>query len=175
MRQNRSGDEESYYKKKYHFQKSAKWRTFARSCWKKIEDIDFEFPKMSLDEFRLLFFGTYQIKQARTYVEEHFNMDSDFIVEVDNSIADIVRCSIQSRHSNAHKYKAWIQYSLTSNPIRARYCQCKAGGRTVGRCAHIASVIWYLCYARHTDFIYSAGRRRIEQAIAEAELSSDDD
>ena len=91
----------------------------ARSRWKKIEDINFEFSKMSLDELRLLFFGTYQIKQKRTYAEEHFDMDSDFIVEIDSSIDDIVRCSIQSRRSNAHKYKAWIQYSLTGDPIRA--------------------------------------------------------
>ena len=140
------------------FEKVQNGELSARSRWKKIEDIDFEFPKMSLDELLLLFFGTYQIKQARAYVEEHFDMDSDFIVEVDNSIDDIVRCSIHSRHPNAHKYKAWIQYSLTGDPIRAWYCQCEADGRTVGCCAHIASVIWYLCYARHTDFSYSAGR-----------------
>ena len=73
------------------------------------------------------------------------------------------------------QYKAWVQYSLTGDPIRAWYCQCKAGGQTVGCCAHIASVIWYRCYARHTDFCFSAGRRRIEQAIVEAEFSSDGD
>ena len=157
------------------FEKVQNGELSARSRWKKIEDIDFAFPKVSLDELRLLFFGTYQIKRARTYVKEHFDTDSDFIVEIDNSIDDIVRCSIQSRHSNANRYKAWIQYSLTGDPIRAWYCQCKAGGRTVGCCAHIASVIWYLCYSRHTDFCYSAGRRRIEQAIVEAEFSSDDD
>ena len=158
------------------FEKVQNGELSARSRWEKIEDIDFAFPKVSLDELRLLFFGTYQIKQARTYVEEHFDTDSDFIVEIDNSIDDIVRCSIQSRHSNENRYKAWIQYSLTGDPIRAWYCQCKAaGGRTVGCCAHIASVIWYLCYACYTDFTYSAGRRRTEQAIAETEINSDDD
>ena len=29
------------------------------------------------------------------------------------------------------------------------YCTCKAGMRTVGCCAHIAAVIWYLAIARY--------------------------
>ena len=58
---------------------------------------------------------------------------------------------MQSRYSNANRYKAWIRYWLTSDPIRAWYCQCKTGGRTVGCYAHIANVVWYLCNARHTD------------------------
>ncbi len=28
------------------------------------------------------------------------------------------------------------------------YCKCKCGARTVGCCAHICSVIWYLGYGR---------------------------
>ena len=95
-----------------------------QSRWKKIEVIDFEFPKMSLDELRLLFFRTYQVKYARTYAKEHFNIDSDFIVEIENSIDDIERSGIQSRHSNVNRYKQWIQYSLTGDLIRASYCQC---------------------------------------------------
>ena len=68
-----------------------------RSRWKKIENIDFGFPEMSFDELCLLSFGTYQIKQAQTYVEEHFDTDGDFIMEIDNSVDGIIRCSIQNR------------------------------------------------------------------------------
>jgi len=91
------------------FEKVRNGELLARSRWKKSEDINFEFPKMSLDDLRLLFFRTYQIKQARSYVEEHLDADGDFIVEISNSIDDIVRCSIQSGHSNANIYKTWIQ------------------------------------------------------------------
>jgi len=31
------------------------------------------------------------------------------------------------------------------------YCRCKTGSRTVGCCSHIASVIYYLGYARYLD------------------------
>jgi hypothetical protein len=91
------------------FEKVQNGELSARSRRKKIEDINFEFPKMSLDDLRLLFFRTYQIKQVRSYVEEHLDADGDFIVEINNSIDDIVRCSIQSGHSNANIYKTWIQ------------------------------------------------------------------
>jgi hypothetical protein len=147
-----------------------------RSRWKKkIEDADFDFPEISLDDMRALFFGSYQIKQARTYVEEHLDPDGDYTIELGDTDEDILRCTIQSRHSNAAKYKAWIQFSLTGDPIIAWYCQCKGGARTVGSCAHVASVIWYLAYARHNDFTSSTGRRRLQQAIVEAEASSGDE
>jgi hypothetical protein len=33
--------------------------------------------------------------------------------------------------------------------ILGYYCTCRSGARTVGTCAHVASVLWYLGYARH--------------------------
>lgn len=29
------------------------------------------------------------------------------------------------------------------------YCTCITGARTLGTCAHIASILWYLGFARH--------------------------
>ena len=101
------------------------------------------FRKCFLNELRLLFFRTYLIKQTRTYVEEHFGTESDFIVEIDNFIDDIVHCSIQGRHPNANGYKAWIHYLPADNRIRPWYWQCKMGGRIVERYTHIANIIWY--------------------------------
>lgn len=34
-------------------------------------------------------------------------------------------------------------------PIVGYYCTCKSGARTLGTCAHIASVLSYLGYAKH--------------------------
>jgi hypothetical protein len=147
-----------------------------RSRWKKtIEDVNFDFPELSLEDLRLLFFGTYKIKQARTYVEEHLDPDGDYIIELGDDNDDILRCTIQSRHSNATKYKAWIQYSLSGDPIVAWYCTCPAGAITVGCCSHVVSVVWYLSYARHHNFEPSKGRRRIRQAILERTIESDEE
>lgn len=35
--------------------------------------------------------------------------------------------------------------------IKAYYCTCKNGARTVGCCVHILTVIWYLGYAKHQE------------------------
>ena len=69
----------------------------------------------------------------------------------------------------------WIQHLLTSHPVRVVILLVKADSRTVGCCAHVAVVVWYLCNACHADFTFSAGRRKIEQTIAEVEMSSDED
>lgn len=38
------------------------------------------------------------------------------------------------------------------NPISGWYCDCKVGAKTVGCCAHVASVLWYLGYARNHPY-----------------------
>ena len=35
------------------------------------------------------------------------------------------------------------------NHITGYYCTCQSGARTLGSCAHAASILWYLGYARH--------------------------
>ena len=44
-----------------------------RSHWKNLDDDDIEFPELDLDILRSLFFGIYQIKQSKTYTEEHLD------------------------------------------------------------------------------------------------------
>ena len=155
----------------------------ARSRWQKIEESTFEFPKLSLDDIRQLFFGTYQIEMARIYVEEHMDPNGQYIIEVSASNDNIVRCSIQSRHLRATVYKAWIQYSFSDDPIETLYCQCTAGARNLGCCGHVASIIWCLSFARHNNFKPFIGRHRIYQVIkgikqqekTDSDKSSDDE
>ncbi|CAF1555268.1 unnamed protein product, partial [Adineta ricciae] len=147
----------------------------SRSRWEKIEDSTFAFPRMSLSDIRQLFFGTYQIKTGRYYVEEHFDKNGDYIIEVDSSNDNIVRVNIQSRHSNSKLYKSWIQYSFTADPIEAWYCKCTAGARNLGCCSHVASVIWYLAFARHNKFAPSVGRQRLLQTLTTTVEGTDTD
>ncbi|CAF1537195.1 unnamed protein product, partial [Rotaria sordida] len=74
----------------------------------------------------------YNIKQAPAYVEEHLDEDGDYIIDVGDDNDLILRCTIQSRHSNAVKHKTWIQYSFSGEPIVSWYCTCSAGAMTVG-------------------------------------------
>ena len=69
-----------------------------------------------------------------------------------------------SRFRTVTKYQLWIAYieedfnrqededfagNEPNEPILRHYCTCKTGARTLGSRAHIASILWYLGYARH--------------------------
>lgn len=64
----------------------------------------------------------------------------------------LLRCRIQSRHAGARKY---YSYLLIDRECEGRgalanyYCSCISGKRTLGCCAHIMTIVWYLGYARH--------------------------
>lgn len=52
----------------------------------------------------------------------------------------------------------WIKYrvpipAVEQNSIEGYYCTCRSGARTLGTCAHVASVLWYLGYTRHQQNI----------------------
>ena len=82
--------------------------------WTKINEVDFEFPEMDLEDLRQLFFGSYQIKQCQTYAEEHLDVNGDFAIQVSKETDHIIRCGIKSRHSSSTRYYAWIQFSIFS-------------------------------------------------------------
>ena len=101
---------------------------------------------MQIEDLRLPFVGSYQIKQCQTYAEEHLHVNGDFAIQVSQETDDIIRCASQSRHSNSTRYYVSIQFSLIGDSITSWYCQCKTGVRTIGACAHEATIIWYLSY-----------------------------
>ena len=113
-----------------------------------------EFPRLTLVDLQTLTFGTYQVKQAKSYTKEHMSEEGDYDIEVHNQAPGMLRGRIQSRHINAKRYFCWIEYDTeaeTSESIVAWFCQCKAGPRIVGCCAHVTSILWFLGYARHQE------------------------
>lgn len=127
------------------------------------------FPLLNLEELRKISLGNYQIKQARSYCGEHLKENGDYIIEVlaDPSLADpslvgnnfLMRGRIKSRHISGKIYFTYILVSNepndanSCNAIKAYYCNCLVGMRTVGCCAHVMSILWYLGYARHVTNI----------------------
>lgn len=110
-----------------------------------------DFPKLTMEELTQMTIGSYQIKQAQSYTEEHIADDGIYQLFIHRQERNIVRLQLQSRHTSSKVYNLWIEYSEGINPITPWYCQCKAGARTVGCCAHVASVLWYLGYLRHSE------------------------
>ena len=66
----------------------------------------------------------------------------------------IVLINVQSRHSNATKFRSYVKYkpNLDSHQsIEGWYCTCKNGSRTVGCCSHISSVIFFFSCGRYNE------------------------
>ena len=135
------------------------------ASWKKLEadDAASDFPSLSEDELRNITLGIYQLKMARSYTYEHLQ-NGDYVLMIDDSITGVLRVSIQSRHTSAKKYLVWVEYDEVL--VKSWYCQCKAGARVVGACAHVSSILWYLGYARRLDKI--SGVRNWTETLVDA-------
>lgn len=127
-----------------------------------------DFPSLSEDEVFLFALGSYHIKLAKSYCAEHLR-DGLYLIELyrDNELSDLPRCNIlvnnvwlvrvriQSRHVRSRIYYSYIliDRDLTDRHAIAHwYCTCLTGNRTVGSCAHIISIVWYMGLGRHIDF-----------------------
>jgi ABC-type antimicrobial peptide transport system permease subunit len=131
---------------------------------KKFTEIDAteieDFPKLEVETIKnKITLGSYQLKQSFSYLNKHLDQNNGkylikLRLEESDSGFKMISALMQSRHSNKTKYKLFIQYSPNLNDykaINAWVCSCKSGLRTVGCCSHIASVIYYMSYAKYSD------------------------
>ncbi|XP_052742778.1 uncharacterized protein LOC112055836 [Bicyclus anynana] len=128
-----------------------------------------DFPQLTHSELILISLGIYQIKQARSYYGEHVRGNDGYSIEVCREVSSsllqelsasnrswLLRGRIQSRHISR---KTYFVYILVDSSLRGReailnyYCNCIVGKRTVGCCAHVMSIIWYLSWARYQENI----------------------
>ncbi|XP_069107262.1 uncharacterized protein [Argopecten irradians] len=128
-----------------------------RSLWTKINrSASILFPVLSEEDLRNLTLGVYQINLARGYTKEHMNATGGYEVSVCQVESNIISAKIQSRHVSSKVHQSWIMFNECS--IQGWYCKCRTGARTVGSCAHVASVIWYLGFAKHSDKEFHVGK-----------------
>ena len=127
------------------------------------------FPEMTMSDLVIFGLGVYQIKQARSYYGEHIRQHGSFQVEISNELEVIARAipsqpdpllirgRIRSRHSSGRVYYTYIllarEGSDWDEKILSYYCSCIAGQRTVGCCAHVMTIVWFLGWARYQERI----------------------
>lgn len=61
---------------------------------------------------------------------------------------------LTARRAGTKMYYTYVLYNPDTegkNAIREYYYSCNHGRRTLGSCAHVVSVIYYLGWARHQD------------------------
>lgn len=141
-----------------------------RTCWRKVTDIDqLNFPKFTHQDLVLFSLGTYQIKIANRYIEQHLDVTKKFEIFQNVNQPNIIRAKIASRFSRTRKHQVWLEYINDCNPSKAilgYYCQCKVGARTVGCCSHIMSIVRYLGYDRYKEKTTSS--RKMDRLILNA-------
>ena len=98
--------------------------------------------------------GVFQLKQARSYAEEHcsttdLNDSSAFPLQTCNTDRRLIRIRLQSRHSNQKTYYTYVHFN--DQQITNSCCDCPGGDRKVGVCSHRAAAIWFLGYQRHSN------------------------
>ncbi|XP_061170898.1 uncharacterized protein LOC133180371 [Saccostrea echinata] len=121
--------------------------------WTPINAADsLDFPRLSEEDLCNLTIGVYQLKLAKGYTAQHMDEEGDYVIMVNADIPDVLQIRIQSRHISGKQCLLWIEHS--EGAVTGWYCQCRAGARVVGACAHVASVLWFLGYERHTNFAF---------------------
>ena len=122
--------------------------------WKKLDAAEIDFPKLDLEYLETITCGSYQIKLAPGYIADHLSEDGEYEISVNNHSEDLIRDQIHSTHKSQAMYYVRIQYDRQDldNPIKDYFCSCPAGKRTVGMCAHTASIVYFLGYMPHKAF-----------------------
>lgn len=132
-----------------------------------------DFPRMTYEELLLITLGIYHLKLARAYCHEHLRQNNNYMIElyrhpemIENKT--LIRGRIQSRHVRLRQYYTYILTDPAQNGregIDGYYCSCIHGRRTVGCCAHIASIIFYLAWARHEENVNLATASFLDDVI----------
>eukprot|EP00732_Lithocolla_globosa_P006561 Lithocolla_globosa_v1_NODE_7709_length_910_cov_95.619883.p1 type:complete len:252 gc:universal NODE_7709_length_910_cov_95.619883:765-10(-) len=99
-----------------------------------------DFPLYTLDSFRVLTMGIFQLKNSVSYSFQHRDesgtRDDEERYDVFYHVLQpqLFRVLIQSRHSNAKQYNCWIRYD--SQRVTEWYCKCKDRWHVLPSCKY---------------------------------------
>ncbi|XP_066595448.1 uncharacterized protein [Prorops nasuta] len=126
-------------------------------CFKTISSSDLlDFPEITEKDLIILFSGTYQYKQAISYLAEMMDDSNNITIQFVKDKSNILKALVQSRHMSRKIYRCFIEYNRNSigyYGVKRYCCECANGLRTVGCCSHIAAIIYYLAYGRYLSNI----------------------
>ena len=132
--------------------------------WRRIDHRDVpDFPILDLDYLKHLTIGVYQINLAPGYVQDTVLRNNDDELQLDEHVTTpgFIRVRVYSRYRARTRHQLFIAYRILDDNqeddeddlIDGYYCTCQTGARTLGCCAHVACIFWFLGYARHEENI----------------------
>lgn len=147
--------------------------------WRRLHHNDIpDFPILDLNYLRDLTVGIYQINLAPSYVQDKIVRDNDEEFQVDELINEqgFLRVRVFSRFRNSTKHQIFIAYNNENENgaydaddlhelIAGYYCTCQSGARTLGTCAHVTCILWFLGYARHHNNIKYPGETLLNTTL----------
>lgn len=140
--------------------------------WKKMDrNVIDNFPSLAPPHLYEIATGIHSLNQAVAYYAEHISNEGRFeiflaqdeptyVTERNLQRPFLLRARIQSRHSNATKYNAYILADLSKSGVDlfdSWWCSCPCGARTTNPCGHVMCVIWFLTYAQYQEAIKTPG------------------
>lgn len=137
---------------------------------RQFEEFDFtHFPKLSLEDLELVGLGTYILRIAKSYYFHHLKSNNNLfnVFKCPDDIfrqyfseflgtAELILVKMNSRFQSTKSYYTFVLFDPAAtgpNAVLEYYCDCKCGSRTVGTCAHIICVTWYLGWGQHQPTI----------------------
>lgn len=136
--------------------------------------LNFVFPKLAKNEFRLISLGNYQPSLVLQYIHEQIKLVGKFQFHIfprdlvskifgnlnekyDIKLPSVLYTQFKSRYRSSVKHRVFLlvdQSISKKEGIKFYYCNCQHGRRLVGCCSHVLAFISFLGYYRfHTDEI----------------------
>lgn len=133
-------------------------------------------------DFSVLTVRAYQVTLAPSCVQGKLQRDYEEKIQFemhrgDNRVLQsrVIKIRVFSWFRNASKHQVWIAYRPNGEddvdydmaddkertPIGGYYCASRSGVRTLGTCADISSVLWFLGHARYQERIRYSSQRLI--------------
>lgn len=139
-----------------------------KTSFKKVNNLSL-FPKMTYEELKNISQGSYQINQAKSYVQMHLKSNNNnFVINICDAAVFQRYCPQMGQYSNPLLLLLNLPSRFVSKKIHQTYvllnehdnngytvekycCSCQNGKRTVGCCSHVMTIIWYTVHIDQSE------------------------
>lgn len=139
----------------------------SQAAFNKIENLSL-FPKLTYADLKNISQGTYQINQAKSYVQMYLKANNNtfhvFVCDADirekcSKIGNyqnplLLMIKLPSRFNSRKTHQTYVLLNGRGNDdytVEKFYCTCQNGKRTTGCCSHVMAIIWYTFHVDQND------------------------
>ncbi|KAJ8685806.1 hypothetical protein QAD02_021599 [Eretmocerus hayati] len=102
-------------------------------------------------------------RNAQRWVRLDDGQLNDSLILTEDYVRDLTVGVYQITYTPAANDDAEHRMEVDAPPIEDYYCLCMSGARTLGTCAHVVCVMWYLGFARHDPNVHYPSQILLDQ------------